>query len=101
MARAETDLPAIKPESVDIEATLYSRSAHVRLPAGITPQDVHDWPQLWAEVQATNKALRRFDRVRLIAHDEAFLIPDAIVTGADTKGASLDFKRIVQLRKVS
>jgi hypothetical protein len=74
MARAETDLPAIKPESVDIEATLYSRSAHVRLPAGITPQDVHDWPQLWAEVQATNKALRRFDRVRLIAHDEAFLI---------------------------
>jgi hypothetical protein len=37
--------------------------------------------------------------VRLIAED--FLIPDAIVTGADGGRVSLDFKRIVQLRKVS
>jgi hypothetical protein len=34
----------IKPDAVDIEATLYTRSAHVRLPAGINPQALHDCP---------------------------------------------------------
>lgn len=93
------EVPAIKPANVQIEAGLHGRAVQVRLPAGVNAQDLHDWPaRLWSAVQENStKALRRFDDVRLIGHDETFLIPDAIVTDADGKSATLDFKRIVQL----
>ena len=42
------EVPAIKPPAVQIEAGLYGRAVQVRLPAGVTPQDLHDWPaKLW------------------------------------------------------
>jgi hypothetical protein len=91
---AHRDLPVIT--DCKVQAQMYSRSAVVRLPKGLVAQDLHDWSgKIWG-TQKTNNALRKFDTVTIIAHDESWMIPDAVVTSID-QGVKLDFKRIVQL----
>ena len=96
---SERTIPPIKASNVHADPSQYFRRIEVRVPAGVTVQDLHDYPEkLWSAVQDhPNTALRRFDEVRVIAHDESWMIADAIVTDADTKRVVLDFKRIVQL----
>lgn len=59
------------------------REAFVRLPDGLTLQDLNDTPTIWTNVQNNaNAALRKWDTVRCVAYDEAWFV-DATVSFAD------------------
>src|SRR5262245_18692176 len=60
------------------------REAVIRLPVGMILQDLQDVPGIFKQIQQSRQtSLRRFDRVTCIAHDESFLVRDAIVIDAD------------------
>lgn len=61
------------------------REAFVRLPNGMTLQDLNDSPAIWENIQANAAtALRQFDRIRAVAYDQAWIV-DATVSFADRK----------------
>jgi hypothetical protein len=92
------ELPKIKVTAVDADPTQYGRTMHVKAPAGINPVDLHEHgASIWTLVQDSVKSLKRFDNVRIIAEDESWMVPDAVVVDADAKSVRLDFKRIVTL----
>lgn len=86
----------------DVKAQLVTGTAMVwrvwfaRAPQGLTLQDLHDYPQIWKNVQQhQHTALQKLDRVTIIAFDEAWLVPDAIVAFADQTSVQLvDIRRI-------
>ena len=102
IAKAEATqrkITPIKQSAVKIDAQQYRRNVVVRLPTGITAQDVHDYPkELWRVAQESPAtALQRFDSVLLIAADETWCVDNAIVTDADPQGVTLSFKSVTTL----
>lgn len=96
---AERKIQPVKISNVKIDAGQYRRNVVVRLPAGITAQDIHDYPnELFRLVQESPvSALARFDSVLLIADDETWCIDGAIVTDAGPTSVSLSFKSIITM----
>ena len=91
--------PTIKPEHVKHDPSQYFRRVLIKLPkpvgddeTAIKPVDLHERPgELWSSVQKDRHApLRRFDEVRIIAHDESWIINSALVTEADDKKVVFD-----------
>ncbi len=60
------------------------RTALVRAPKDLTAADLQNYPEkLWKKVQGNPAtALRRWDRLTILASDESWMIPDAIVAEA-------------------
>jgi hypothetical protein len=93
VAPTKPRFPLIKPQHVEIDAGLFFRRVQIKLPkpvgeeTAIKPVDLHEYPtELWSKVQMDrNKPLRRFDEVRIIAHDESWIINNALVMDADDK----------------
>lgn len=92
-APAKPKFPIIKPGDVKHDPGQYFRRVLIRLPApgadetAIKHSDIHENPGvLWTSVQKDRHVpLRRFDEVRIIAHDESWIINSALVTEADDK----------------
>lgn len=83
-AAASRKVPEIKAKAVTWNNEGFAwREALVRLPEGMTLQDLNDHPEVWRQVQESNLAsFRRFDKVRAVAWDESW-IAEAVVNHAD------------------
>lgn len=90
-------VPEIDPNNVTLEvAKAVTREFFIRLPEGTIGDDLKE-PALWRKVQANpNKALRKFDRVLLIAYDETWLA-EATVSFASNSTVELVKPRIATL----
>jgi len=89
----------IMPDAVSLDvAGLVLRHFVIRLPKGVTLTTVHERSKaVWRLVQRDHaKALRRLDRVTLIAADESF-VADAYVTGATSEDVTLARPTVVKL----
>lgn len=64
------------------------REWQVRLPAAAALHDLNENAGLWRLVQGSSKALRRFDRVAIVAWDESWMA-EAVVSGASSTGVTL------------
>lgn len=65
----------------------------VRLPEGMTADDLRD-PGIWARVQdKPGKSLNRWDAVLCIAFDESFAV-EALVTEANASSVVLSFSKV-------
>jgi hypothetical protein len=60
----------------------------IRLPLDASATDLNEVPGLFKSVQASTKALRRFDQVRILPYDESWMI-EAVVSGATGTGVTL------------
>ncbi|TBB05131.1 hypothetical protein ELH55_01465 [Rhizobium ruizarguesonis] len=69
------------------------REIFARLPSGIIADDLKE-PEIWKNVQLSNKALRKFDRVIIVSFDETWLA-EAYVENATGEMALLAKPRIV------
>jgi len=78
--------PVIKSNALQWNMAGYHwREALVRLPQGMTLQDLNDVPEIWANVQGNNStALRQFDQIRAVSYDADWLV-DATVSFADAR----------------
>lgn len=78
------------------------RTWFARAPEGLTLQDLHDFPQIWRNVQLhKHTAMQKLDRVTIIEHSEAWLVPDAIVAAADQSSVTLvDIRRITMPQRI-
>ena len=74
----------IKPTALQWQSEGFCwREALVRLPQGATLQDLNDGPTIWRNIQDNKQtALRKWDRVRVVAFDELWFV-DATVSHAD------------------
>jgi hypothetical protein len=73
------------------------REFEVRLPCGATLQDLNR-PDLWRMVQLSPRiALRRLDRVSVLAYDESW-IAECVVSGATETGVTLAKPRVTELQ---
>jgi hypothetical protein len=72
------------------------REWQIRLPAAAALHDLNENAGLWRLVQSSGKALRRFDRVAIIAYDESWMA-EAIVAGATGTGVALAGIRKIDL----
>lgn len=65
--------PVIDPNDVRVDVEgLCLRSLVAHLPEAFEASDLAD-PDIWSRVQGTAKALRKFDALTLISHDEGYL----------------------------
>jgi hypothetical protein len=71
------------------------REIFVRLPSGVIADDLKE-PQIWVKVQDGNKALKKFDRVVIVAFDETWLA-EAYVENADREKVILARPRVITL----
>lgn len=90
-------IPKVDVRNVTVDMDGFkSRSIFVRLPEDAIADDLKE-PGIWKGVQAVAaKALRKFDRLTIVAFDESWLA-EAIVANADVVGATLTRPRIVDL----
>lgn len=81
---AEREAPAMKPDALAWNSEGFAwRDAFVRLPQGLTLQDLNDAPTIWRLVQGNpNTALRQWDRIRAASFEEDWFV-DATVSFAD------------------
>lgn len=70
------------------------RDMFVRLPAECIADDLKR-PELWQRVQTGTQALRKFDRVMIVAYDETW-VAEAFVENATLDGVWLAKPRITQ-----
>jgi len=92
----ERKSPAIDPNRVTLNADGFCwREFMVRVPAEFVADDLKD-PTVWRKNQAARNALRKYDRVMIVAYDESW-IAEAIVASADYKGAVLAKPRLTTL----
>lgn len=89
--------PKIDPARVSLDMMgQSSRGWFVRLPDGFIADDLKE-PEAWSRCQASpSKALRKHDRIYVIAYDESWCA-DTIVASADETGAALAVFRTVSL----
>ena len=91
VAATKPRFPLIRPSCIEIDSGLYFRRVQIKLPApvgeevAIRPIDLHERPaELWGKVMADrNKPLIRFDECRIVAADESWILPSALVLQAD------------------
>lgn len=70
----------------------------VRAPLGITPTDIQNNPHIWKLIQAKPQtALTRLARLTIIAFDESWLIPDAVVLDASPNRITLGNYKIISM----
>jgi len=81
---APREAPRIKQNALEWNSRGFAYgSAFVRLPEGMTLQDLNDTPTVWQNVQTNaGTSLRKWDTVRAVAFDESWFI-DATVNFAD------------------
>lgn len=75
--------PKVDPNLVSVNSDGFKfRDIFVRLPHGTIADDLKE-PEMWKHVQRSGaKALRKFDRLMLVAYDESW-IAEAVVAHAD------------------
>lgn len=88
------EVKPLKPTAVSLQHDgQIWRTLLVRLAAEHTLQDLQDDPTLWRAVQGNpHVALRKYDRLMIVSHDEAWLIKDALVTEADHQRVVLSIR---------
>ena len=87
---------AIEPTAVTLnDSGFVWRSFLVRLPADAIADDLKR-PEIWAKVQKGANALRKFDRLLIVAFDESWLA-ETIVADADRSKAILAKPRLTTL----
>jgi hypothetical protein len=92
----QSPVPAIDPRHVFVDHNGHcSRNLFVRLPAGFTADHLKE-PSAWRRVQAGEKAVKKFDNVRLVDFDEAWLA-DGVIESANATTAILAGIKIVQM----
>jgi hypothetical protein len=70
----------------------------IRAPEGLTSTEAAQSFEMWARVQSNPaKALRRFDRVTLVAYDESWLI-EGIVAEASGSAVTLSVSKVHTLK---
>jgi hypothetical protein len=91
-------LPEINPDHCTVNATGFVyKELVVRLPKGFTADMLNSNPKAaWAKVQARGKALKKFDRVVVIACDESWMA-DAVVAEASMTSVTFAKPRIITL----
>lgn len=89
--------PKVDPNLVSVNSDGFKfRDIFVRLPHGAIADDLKE-PEMWKHVQRSQaKALRKFDRLMLVAYDEAWLA-EAVVAHADGLTVILGKPRITPL----
>lgn len=87
-AAALRTAPVIDPGQILVNSEgMCWRELQVRLPAGSTFADLQE-PGIWRKTQSSSKSLRRFDRLTILAHDEAWQAA-AVVTTAGPVSATI------------
>ena len=88
--------PFIDPRNVTLDSGGHvTRNFFVRLPQGFVADDLKE-TKVWKRVQGGQYAVKRFDRVTLVAYDESWMA-DAVVDVGTTDSATLVGIRIMQL----
>ncbi|KSV76690.1 hypothetical protein N182_24775 [Sinorhizobium sp. GL2] len=88
--------PKVDPNLVTINHDGFAfRDVFVRLPHGSIADDLKE-PEMWKHVQPSVKALRKFDRLMLVAYDETW-VAEALVGYADPKTVVLAKPRITAM----
>ncbi|TGT35691.1 hypothetical protein [Mesorhizobium sp. M8A.F.Ca.ET.165.01.1.1] len=89
--------PDIDPARVTLQSTGFVwREYLVRVPVDFVADDLKE-PGVWRKLQnGSRNALRKFDRVTVVAYDETWLA-EAIVASADVKGAVLAKPKITTM----
>ncbi|TGR22403.1 MULTISPECIES: hypothetical protein [unclassified Mesorhizobium] len=89
--------PVIDPARVELQHSgQVWREYLVRVPSDFVADDLKE-PGVWRKLQnGSRNALRKFDRVTVVAYDETWLA-EAIVASADAKGAVLAKPRITTM----
>jgi len=64
------------------------RTWEIRLPLDAVFADLNEAVDMWGLLQASTKALRRFDRVVCLPYDETWMV-EAVVAGATGTGVTL------------
>lgn len=75
------------------------KEVFIRLPAGMISDDLKE-PEIFATIQDSPKALRKFDRVVLVSSDETWMA-EAYVESADSGKVLLARPRIITLSERS
>lgn len=92
----ERKTPVIDPNRIEMNADGFKwREFMVRLPDGFVADDLKD-PAAWRKVQAGRNALRKFDRLMILAYDETWFA-EAVVASADYKSAVLAKPRLTTM----
>jgi len=80
----QREAPAIKTKALQWQSEGFAwREAFVRLPQGLTLQDLNDAPTIWKNIQGdANTALRQFDCIRAVSYEQTWFV-DATVSFAD------------------
>jgi hypothetical protein len=90
-------LPEINPDHATVQATGFVwKEVFVRLPQNFTADMLNSNPKAWSKVQARGKALKKFDRVVVIAWDESWMA-DAVVAEASQTSVTFAKPRIITL----
>jgi hypothetical protein len=90
-------LPEIVPEHCTVQATGFVyKELVVRAPKGYTADMLNSNPKAWVKVQARGKALKKLDRVVVIAWDESWMA-DAVVAEASMTSVTFAKPRITTL----
>ncbi|MDE4620638.1 hypothetical protein LOF18_24995 [Sinorhizobium meliloti] len=85
--------PKVDPALVAVNSDGFKfRDIFVRLPHGTIADDLKE-PEMWKHIQNGPRALRKFDRLMLVAYDESW-IAEAIVAHADLSTVILAKPRI-------
>ncbi|TIO26938.1 hypothetical protein [Mesorhizobium sp.] len=93
---ADRKLPEIDPARVTLQQSgQIWREYMARVPADFVADDLKS-PSAWRKVQASRNALKKFDRVFVVAFDESWFA-EAIVASADSKGAVLAKPRVTTM----
>ncbi len=93
-------LPEVDARSVTVNADGFAwREVLVRLPAGMTADDLRS-PKVWRKVQGNPQfALRRLDHLFVLSHDESWMVR-AVVTYADSTEAMLAIEKVSTFREI-
>lgn len=93
-------LPEVDPRSVTVSTEGFAwRELLVRVPAGMTQDDLRS-PKVWRKVQNSRQsALVRLDHLLVLAHDESWFAR-AIVTFADNSEAQLMIEKVGTFKEV-
>ena len=92
----ERRTPAIDPDRVTLNYDGFAfRSFLVRVPADFVADDLKQ-PEAWSKVQASGRALRKFDQLVIVAFDEAW-VAECMVASANGAGAVLAKPRLTTM----
>lgn len=81
------EAPVLKTNALKWQSEGFAwREAFVRLPQEALFSDLQDDPTIWRNIQAVPQtALRKFDRVTIVAFDESWIAKEILVADADNQ----------------